>query len=447
MVKLTHEEYMNKIKEKNIGNYELLEEYKGYKFNHKILHVDCGTEFEMTGRGFLDYSKRCPKCENGLKYNNKTFMEEANKRKSTEGYKLIDNFKSTKKHHKFYHEECGKYFTMKGSEFLYNMNRCPNCCFSVKYSNEEFLEKAKKEKNISGYSILGKYNGFSKITKFKHDDCGTEFEMTGGSFLNNVIICPNCDKIKLLKYNKKSFNEKMKENRKDYDDYELLDDKFKGIQTKHNFLHKKCNRSFNMLANNMLNNDYECPHCSLENRFLTKKEFLEICNKKFNSNEYLILDNEFKGTKNIYNFHHKKCGNNFKMKAEYFKDSINKCPFCAKQYANSLAHRQIEKYLIDTNTNVEFEKTFEDLKINQNLRFDFYLVDYNVLIEYDGEQHFRKNPSSRFPKEKLEEIRMKDKMKDEYCINKNITLYRINYKQDHLKEIENIIKELQRLNK
>lgn len=36
------------------------------------------------------------------------------------------------------------------------------------------------------------------------------------------------------------------------------------------------------------------------------------------------------------------------------------------------------------------EKTFPELVSDNNvpLRFDFYLPQYNLIIEYDGEQHF-----------------------------------------------------------
>lgn len=123
-----------------------------------------------------------------------------------------------------------------------------------------------------------------------------------------------------------------------------------------------------------------------------------------------------------------------------------KCPYCRKQLPNSKAHNDIEDYLIKNNINHELEKTYEDLIDKSFLRFDFYLNDLDILIEYDGEQHFRKNPSSRFPEEKLKIIEKHDKMKNDYCKENNLKLYRINYKQDHIKELKRII-QLQRLSK
>src|SRR5699024_1149867 len=124
-------------------------------------------------------------------------------------------------------------------EFLYNMNRCPNCCFPIKYNNEEFLEKAKNDRNITGYSIKGKYMGYNiEKTKFIHEKCGTEFELTGEGFLYNKRLCPKCSGLRYQKYDKESFMEYAKKNR-DIDGYHILDEEFHGTQNKHKFYHDK----------------------------------------------------------------------------------------------------------------------------------------------------------------------------------------------------------------
>ena len=65
---------------------------------------------------------------------------------------------------------------------------------------------------------------------------------------------------------------------------------------------------------------------------------------------------------------------------------------------------------------------FNDTKFNG--RFDFYLPDYNRLIEYDGEQHFNQ---SEFFNSSLEYIQNHDKIKNQWAIDNNITLIRIPY--------------------
>jgi hypothetical protein len=63
----------------------------------------------------------------------------------------------------------------------------------------------------------------------------------------------------------------------------------------------------------------------------------------------------------------------------------------------------------------------------KKLIFDFYLPDYNLCIEYDGEQHFR--PVSIWAgDEGFKNIQRNDKIKDEYCKKNGINLLRISYK-------------------
>ena len=79
---------------------------------------------------------------------------------------------------------------------------------------------------------------------------------------------------------------------------------------------------------------------------------------------------------------------------------------------------------------------FDDCIYKRKLKFDFYLPDYNMCIEYDGKQHFQ--IIEHFGGEKrLKETQIKDKIKTEYCINNNIQLIRIKYNQN----IEYILKD------
>ena len=83
------------------------------------------------------------------------------------------------------------------------------------------------------------------------------------------------------------------------------------------------------------------------------------------------------------------------------------------------------------NYNITRQKIFEDCRDKNCLPFDCYLDDYNVCIEYDGEQHFR---PVRFGKQKFQdtldkfEITKKhDAIKNDYCKKNNIPLIRVPY--------------------
>jgi len=72
----------------------------------------------------------------------------------------------------------------------------------------------------------------------------------------------------------------------------------------------------------------------------------------------------------------------------------------------------------------EREKKFPDCKHKTYLRFDFYLPDHNILIEYDGEHHYkpilqwhegRYSVSKEKAQEHLNGVKMRDKIKNKYC--------------------------------
>ena len=82
---------------------------------------------------------------------------------------------------------------------------------------------------------------------------------------------------------------------------------------------------------------------------------------------------------------------------------------------------------------------FDDCKNKNTLPFDFYIPSLNVAIEYDGIQHYE--PVDIFGGQEQFEIQQKnDNIKNEYCKNNNLKLYRISYKD--FDNLEEIIKEI-----
>ena len=101
------------------------------------------------------------------------------------------------------------------------------------------------------------------------------------------------------------------------------------------------------------------------------------------------------------------------------------CPFCKK----SKGEKFIKKYLTLKNINYISQKTFDGCKNIKQLYFDFYLPDYNTCIEYDGEFHFK---SIKYfgGDERLKQQQKRDNIKNIYCKDKNINLYRIKYNEN-----------------
>ena len=83
---------------------------------------------------------------------------------------------------------------------------------------------------------------------------------------------------------------------------------------------------------------------------------------------------------------------------------------------------------------IEFiqEKRFVDCRDKKPLPFDFYLPQYNLIIEFDGRHHFEEKGRGNH------EITVKhDEIKNQYCKDNDINLLRIPYWEGS--NIENII--------
>lgn len=97
------------------------------------------------------------------------------------------------------------------------------------------------------------------------------------------------------------------------------------------------------------------------------------------------------------------------------------CPICNE----SKGEREIRFYLLNNKITFKPQHRFKDCKDIRPLPFDFYLPEQNICIEYDGEQHYIEKKIWGGVNG-LNDRKRKDDIKTKYCIDKNITLIRLN---------------------
>lgn len=108
------------------------------------------------------------------------------------------------------------------------------------------------------------------------------------------------------------------------------------------------------------------------------------------------------------------------------------CPHCN----NSHGEEKIYRYLKDGGFNFESEFRFDDCKNEKHLPFDFYIIELNTCIEFQGIQHYQ--VVEKFGGIKGFEKRIKnDNIKRNYCDSNNIKLIEIKYTD--YDNIENIL--------
>lgn len=97
----------------------------------------------------------------------------------------------------------------------------------------------------------------------------------------------------------------------------------------------------------------------------------------------------------------------------------------------SYYEEKIGRILDSLNYNYIPQKSFKDCinpTTKKKLRFDFYLPDYNLCIEYNGKQHYESISEIGWnTPEALKDLQKRDNIKKEYCAKNNIKLWIIPY--------------------
>lgn len=181
-----------------------------------------------------------------------------------------------------------------------------------------------------------------------------------------------------------------------------------------------------------------CPRCSGNKRF-TKDEFISAANSK-HTKGYIYDFSDYKNMHSKVKIICPEHGEFYQTPMSHVKGSG--CPVCNQ----SQGERMVEKFLIDNNIKYISQKKFDDLKHKEKLIFDFFLPDYNCCIEFNGIQHYF--PVDIFGgKDILIQIQIRDKIKEDYCLKKNIKLIIIKQDKKHinLSDVESQIQNIKNI--
>ena len=165
-----------------------------------------------------------------------------------------------------------------------------------------------------------------------------------------------------------------------------------------------------------------CPYCSGKfNSYDTIKELIE------SEDGYKLLSTDCSQLRDRVKI---KCkhGHIYKVIVGNFKRGT-RCPYCNESKGEEELKRILSKYSIDFKPQYKFK----DCKFYKRLSFDFYLPQYNICIEYDGEFHYKMIMGY----DEFVNSKIRDTIKTKYCKDNNIKLIRIPYWD--FNEIENII--------
>lgn len=117
----------------------------------------------------------------------------------------------------------------------------------------------------------------------------------------------------------------------------------------------------------------------------------------------------------------------------FYARTDNLCDFvttCCPKCSSSISHGELIIKTILENNNIRFIKEKTERMNDSFRKFDFYLLDYNCYIEYDGAQHFDKHFFERYGDlgdELFQSSIIRDNQKNKWCFRNNKILIRIPY--------------------
>lgn len=179
----------------------------------------------------------------------------------------------------------------------------------------------------------------------------------------------------------------------------------------------KCNSVFDKDFESFILNQ-SCPHCGESGHNLNTNGFINRLPK-----EYTLIG-EYKNTETKVLIRHN-CGFIWKIKPHTFLYKISEgysgCPHC--NHKRSKGELKISQFL--TNNSIKFysEHIF-NWSSNPKYRYDFYLPDFKLVIEYMGIQHYKEVD---FFHDTLVERQLHDKIKKEEAIENGLSYLEISY--------------------
>ena len=244
----------------------------------------------------------------------------------------------------------------------------------------------------------------------------------GWSEHKNGHLCKKCSLDKLSSKFSKGYSKYLKDCKEK--GYDLPIEDYKNAKTK---IRHKCNKGhiYEQTPNSHLHGE-GCPKCgnSLKTGRQSKspKKYIQECREKG-------LDLPIEDYKNSHTKIKHKCskGHLYLQSPDMHitPNRLTGCPICNESHGERFIRNYLDKHHIKYIP----QKRFHDLKDKTYLSYDFYLPDYNILIEYQGEQHYISKDYFGGDKQ-FKNQQKHDKLKRDYAKNNGYKLLELHYSLD-----------------
>ena len=300
--------------------------------------------------------------------------------------------------------ECGKGHIreMRPADIIYGRKWCLICADK---SSEEAEKKFIAYVVRRGGKVIGKYlNSVEKVAI--ECEVGHPFDAIPANTTYGENWCPRCTNCS-PEQAKEKFFEALK--RKEA----VLKSEYVDTKTKVNILCSGCDRIFSITPGSVTSNGQWCSRCSEKSSEQAKERTIEIIERKEGKMLTEYINNHTKVLVECSK------GDQWWVEPNSLKSMDSWCPLCA----SSKGEKRITEWLIENN--IEFV-TQAWIRYKGHLHyFDFWIPSLDLLIEFDGEQHFEEGFFGSG--EKFLERRERDLEKDEYASRYHVHMIRIPY--------------------
>lgn len=286
-------------------------------------------------------------------------------------------------------------------------------------TTKEFIEEIKiKSPNIE---IIGEYKNQRTRIKVRCKQCGREY------MANPISLLVGCGCAKCSGTLKKTHEQFIDEIQFLNNNIEIMSN-YVGSKDKLKVKCKDCGYMWETTPNHLLCGS-GCKKCAGTLKKTTEQFISEMKIK----HPTITVKGEYINNREKVLCECQECGKEFMGIPHAMLDGGSDCPRCN----SSAGERKIRSWLDERNIDYLQEYCFDDCKEVRVLPFDFYIKDRNLVIEYDGSQHYK--PNDYFGGlNGFEYTKKHDNIKTTYCNKHNIKLLRIPYfKFNQIDEILN----------
>lgn len=380
------------LEETQNGQYELISDYIGRRYDVTVRCKKCGNAFTRKAVQFMYKNGNavkvdCPNCEDShSKLTTEGFQLRLDRLNGEDVYKAITEYLGASKEITIQHE-CGEVLKLKQASYAMKKPfRCPMCDKGSNMITTDIFKRKVFNKYGDDYTILGEYQSNTTKILVRHNICGREFEIEPYSLLRGKYGCQQCG-FQAQRLTKEEVLQRISDL---HDNIVVLSD-YLNVNSRAKCKCTICNHEWETSFGALLKGT-GCPNCAIYNKLE-----IGIVDDMWTSAPEIanyLVDKEdgythVKKTTERLLFKCPKCGyEEYKIPINIFdKNGQYICNRCRDGISYP------EKFFINflEQLNIDFVYQFSKTNANwvSNYLYDFFLSNYNIILEIHGEQHYK----------------------------------------------------------